>query len=226
MSCDQRLFDKLIVTKNKNESYSSPLRYNPIFHSDLYSKGKLYGNRNSSYNKQSSIARGEYSQDNNYYDIQNKYLIKTDNKPKQSSDNYFNHIIYKNSDNAEFSKNKNTLASPYVNSNNNNINNQDQSKWFNSSLQNDEVIKTNMTKGLSYNFSTQIDEGKNLNSKNVYQPSPLKNLESEYTEFYRKYPTPDRGNQEYIHNKVVGYGRSIILSPYKDYSVYFAKQNN
>lgn len=227
MSANQRYLDNLIINKNKNESYYSPLKNNPNFQNDLYFKGKLHGNK-IAYNRNNEIT----SKENNYYDIQNKYIANQKVKPEHSSEEYLNQIIYRNqspnpSRNLGSPQEPQTLRVIPTNSANiisstkpyeNEVN--QQPKISKPNYQNNDKYLSNSNTMGNYGSSI-IKQDYNYSSMNRESASPGKKSSTEYTDYYKKYDNVNRGTEEYLHNKVVGYGRSIVTSPYKDYSKFF-----
>ena len=92
MAFIQSELDRMIMNRNKNESYMSPLKYNPSFQNDNNFKPKLHGNKDISSSPFTKSNVQKVTQEN-YYDIQHEYINGHKETEDQSMKNLFNKNI-------------------------------------------------------------------------------------------------------------------------------------
>lgn len=83
MSINQFELDKMIMRRNRGESYLSPLKYTPIYYKDEFYKYKLHGNYNFNFNNPM------LEKNIGYLDIQHEYLKEKKASEISKMRNYF-----------------------------------------------------------------------------------------------------------------------------------------
>lgn len=145
--------------------------------------------------------------------------------------------LSKPEDNSPKKANNNPLAPQYTNNgsyvpyNNNYSNNLNQNKNYylehNSGVNAlSKELQESREGDLQYSPSYRQTSMNNYNVSNVLGNSRVKvnDYLSEYSN-YRKYENIDNGSDDYLRNKLEGYGRNVISSPDKDYKQYFELKN-
>lgn len=274
---EQRNLDRMIVSKNKQESKYSPFTCFPEYHEDKYFKNKLHGNdllhrtfklgttdflennKHKKYSCQSKMDNNQriniknkinekldtysnyigsplientkqiLSNEKDYFDVQNKYIY--DNSNSIPSENEFKKIWVNNLDKYKYQEKYHDIYGLLLQENKIN-----------------EIMSKEAQNDNNYSKSMKSNQFGNMNSNEYQSKSPYIYKNTEYNDLtksqnysirnnnpnfqseYSNYKKPNfydkNVQEEYKQNKLDGYGKNLVTSPFKDYSKFNLEKEN